>query len=96
MIPWKWLLLIDGLTAFIISAGTTLGVVLLEVGKGEHISAMSITGAIISALVVCSNQLRARLALPPPTTAMITAAVAAAAPIAAAAAAPAAARDAAP
>jgi hypothetical protein len=100
MIAWKWLLIIDAATMFIITMGTTLGVVMLEVGKNEQIMWRSIIGATLGALVACANQLRARLALPPPTSGMIAAAVAATAPIAARvaaeAAAPAAALAAAP
>jgi hypothetical protein len=87
VISWKWLLILDAITMFILA--TVPASVAMDLVKPW-------VSVLLMGLVAVSQQLRARLALPPPTTAMITEAVAKQAPIAAAAAAPEAAAKAAP
>lgn len=100
MLTWKWLLILDGVTSFIIGSGGAFQLVSGEIGKGESMSKYTIIGIIVVGLVLASNTIRTTLKMPPPTREMVAAAAAAVAPLAARdaarEAAPIAAREAAP
>lgn len=65
MMPWWVLLLLDGLTAFTIAAGGGLLVAMIHSGADGLPSRGAILTAVVLGLLAASNQLRARLALPP-------------------------------